>query len=265
MNELVVTDEKPKALMHAFEMEDMEEDAGLGASTDPNEALTPIVRLLQTLSPQVSEGDPKYIEGAKRGDIFLRDEEQPIIKGSVGFQFRLCLMWKGWVEWKPRDEGGGFVARYLNRPLEAIEKEPNHWYMPDGNELQDIMYHGGFIIMPDGGEVPYIIPMKGANHTVSKSWLYQIQAKRFSNGKQKPSWMYVYRIKTQERQNSKGKFHVYQVTTEGPMMAETEDEFRQLYARCKAFHEALKAGLVPPEVDHDDDIRVINPADDDIM
>lgn len=88
-----------------------EEDANLG-----HEEITimdkkiPYINLLQTNSPMVDEDDPTYIDGAKAGSIFITDSKT-IVNGEV--EIIPCGYKKHFVEWVPREQGGGLVGLHL--------------------------------------------------------------------------------------------------------------------------------------------------------
>ena len=95
------------------------EDAGAGLSTAAEDNLVPMMRILQTLSPQAKANNPDYIPGAKPGDIWLRNSDYPPISGAEGILFQPCYFSQDYVEWIPRSAGGGLVARHAALPTEA--------------------------------------------------------------------------------------------------------------------------------------------------
>lgn len=99
-------DEKNKALA-AY---DYGEYAGKGFENQSNDDIAmPFIGILQSLSPELTEGDPKYIPDARAGELIntVTGERFSADKGVVivPVTTRHC-----YVEWVPRDKGGGFVA-----------------------------------------------------------------------------------------------------------------------------------------------------------
>jgi len=69
----------------------------------------PLLRVLQSNSPQVKEIEDAYIEGAKAGMFYLNDHKIAV-KGPIEIipvGFKSC-----YVEWKPKSVGGGLVAHH---------------------------------------------------------------------------------------------------------------------------------------------------------
>jgi hypothetical protein len=95
---------------------------GEGVSTAAADNSVPFIAVLQGLSPQVNPRDDAYVEGAQAGDFWLKNSPVPIVKGMRGFRFQSCAFWQDVVEWVPRDDGGGIVARYEIKPMEDVKK-----------------------------------------------------------------------------------------------------------------------------------------------
>lgn len=216
------------------------EDAGKGISTAQEDNLVPLIYILQALSPQVNKRNPSYIEGAEAGSIWLRNSASPIVDGEQGILFQPCYFTKDWVEWVPRDAGGGYVARHREFPAGAKKsadpKNPNKvkYIMPNGNELIETRYHIGFAIT-DAGPLPYVIPMISSGHTVSRQWMFLMNAKHH-NGKKLPSWSCLYKLRTKERSNAAGTWFTWDVS-DGGWVSSPDD-----YARGKTLYEAFSSG-----------------------
>jgi hypothetical protein len=225
-----------------------EQDAGAGVSTKPEDTLVPIVRRLQSNSPQVNpQIKDKYIKGAVAGDIWLRDEQDPIIKGEDGFVFQPCGFYRDWVEWRPRKSGGGLAGRHDTLPPDAEEKvDPENgrmaYFRPNGNLVVDTRYHAGFIVI-NGDAFPYVIPMKSTDHTVSRQWTTAMGKRKLASGKIAPSWMYLYRFTTKSRTNAAGTWATWDIQEVGPITTEEE------YTRGKDLHISITSGAKRGELD----------------
>lgn len=199
-----------------FLVDKMDEHAGMGASTNAEDNLIPIITVIQKQSPQAEKRDPKYIEGAEAGCIWLRGAANPIVNGEEGFLFQHCCFEKDWVEWIPRSKGGGYVGRHKNRPVDAKQvaeadergEVRNRWIRDNGNEVIETRYHIGRVFNEDGTRSPYIIPFQSSGHTVSKTWMLEMNNKMTEKGSPAPTWAKVYRIRTKYRQNAAGAWFV---------------------------------------------------------
>ncbi len=219
----------------------MEADAGKGVSTKQEDNLVPLIYVLQSNSPQCSKRSPDYIEGAEAGDIWMRGSEPPIIKGEDGFIFQPCFFSKDWVEWIPRDAGGGYVGRHKDCPEEAVATpdpaNPNRirFIMPNGHELIETRYHVGYAFFADGRAVPYVIPFSSSGHTVSRAWMFLINAKQV-NGSTAFSGACRYRLTTKHRSNMHGDWFMFDVADAGWV------EDLGMYERGIALHSAFSEG-----------------------
>lgn len=222
----------------------MQGDAGAGTSQAADDNIVPLVYILQAQSPQVNKRGMEFIEGAEAGSIWLRNARDPIVAGDEGIVFQPCHFHKDWVEWVPRASGGGFVGRYDNRPADAVEKpDPENprrvrFVRPSGNECVRVRYHAGFVITPDGKALPYVIPMTGSGHTVSRQWSVMINANTFPNGAVHPAWAHYYRLKTKQRENAAGTWFTWDIQQYQDL---TKDD-AEAYARGKRLFDAFRSG-----------------------
>jgi len=66
----------------------------------------PFVRILGQLSPQVTDGDAKYIDGAKPGMIYNTVTSE-LFDGKKGIKVIPCYYKKDYPEWSDRGDGPG--------------------------------------------------------------------------------------------------------------------------------------------------------------
>lgn len=232
----------PPSGVPAFMADRIAQDAGKGVSTDQADNLIPLIYVLQALSPQCNKRAPEWVEGAEPGALYLRSSANPIVSGEEGLLFQPCAFSKDWVEWVPRDNGGGFVGRYKDCPAEAQRMEdPKNpakvkFVLPNGNEVIETRYHIGYALPPGGNPVPYVIPMASSGHTVSRQWMFMMSNKAMGSGIA-PSWACLYRLKTKERVNKKGdRWFAIDVHDAGWVQSEAE------YERGAKLHASVAAG-----------------------
>lgn len=235
-------------------MERMAADVGKGTSQDQSDNLVPLIYVLQALSPQVNERKPDYIKGAKSGDIWLRNANNPIVPGATGILFQPCYFFKDWVEWKPRDSGGGYIGRHESLPEDATQQaDPKNanrvrFIRPNGNEVIETRYHVGRVILGAGHALPYVIPMTSSGHTVSRQWMFMMNNVQIG-GKPAPSFGTLWRLKTKERSNASGTWFTWDispaeavpgisvVTPQGVFVASMDD-----YERGQRLFNSFEAG-----------------------
>lgn len=188
----------------------MSSDAGKGVSTEQADNLVPIITILQDLSPQTKKRDAKFIEGAEASMIWLKNAEDPFVLGEEGIIFQPCFFDKDFVEWVPRDSGGGFVGRHRSMPSDAKEfkdaKNPNKvfWARPNGNQIVETRYHVGFVHRGDQ-RMAYVIPLSSTGHTTSKQWMFMMNNVQLPSGDKAPSFAKLYRLRTKVKTNGVGQ------------------------------------------------------------
>lgn len=205
--------------------EKMKQDKGKGVSTDTADNLVPLIYVLQALSPQVNRRNPAFIEGAEPGAFWLRNAPIEIIPGDPeaedgGMIAQSCYYFHDWIEWKPRDSGGGFIARHA--PLTGDKKEecpvadavrtedPQNnkrvrFLRPNGNEVIHTRNHV-INVYTKQGVLPYIIPFSSTGHTTSRAWMQLMNTMSGGVG-----FAAKYKLTTRERTNPAGTWFAVDV------------------------------------------------------
>lgn len=241
----------------AFLQASAKADAGKGVSQAADDNIVPLVYILQTNSPQCNRRGPDYIEGAKDGDLWLRNSGIPPVDGDHGLLFQPCSFSKEWVIWSPRTKGGGIIDRFAERPTEAQEKEVQDeedptktrkkWMMPDGNEAIETRYHIGNVYIEElvegskdqyrltGLVMPFVIPFKSTGHTSSRQWMFLMNSKIIGDASA-PSWACLYRVKTKSRTNPSGTWNAIQIEDSGWVQSKED------YDRGARLHATMASG-----------------------
>lgn len=87
---------------------DMEE---FGANYSQSQMTTPFMNVVQSNSPQVTRGKPEYLPEAKAGMLY-NTVTKNLYDGEVGINLILSTFKESYIEWVPRNKGGGFVKEY---------------------------------------------------------------------------------------------------------------------------------------------------------
>ena len=190
----------------------LEADAGKGISSRPEDNIIPRIKVLQALSPECRVKGPDYIEGAEPGMFYLISAVNPLIKGDEGIDFVPVFREHKFVEWIPRERGGGMVAQHDDLPAGTIQ-EGFRTRMPNGNDIIETIYWVGFVVFSDKSFSPYVIPFSStalmfARSTMTetrqraKAWMYHYTKKTVEG----PLWSVVWRLTTKDRSNNKGSW-----------------------------------------------------------
>ncbi len=129
-------------------------DAGAGfEGTTGADLSVPFLSILQSNSPQVEE---KEIEGAESGMLF-NTVTRELANGNEGLIFLPCHKEMAFVEWVPRDKGGGFVALHdpngdiVKKAIDDNDGNRIGKLKTGDNDLIETHYVYG-LILAEGGE-----------------------------------------------------------------------------------------------------------------
>jgi hypothetical protein len=216
-----------------------EADAGAGFENADQESFAlPILTILQSLSPQLDEGDGAYIEGAKAGMIINT------ATGEVCKEIDVipCHFKRSYIHWAPRDSGGGYLGELEvsdPRVQEATRGEKGGALeFEDGTYLMDTRQHFVLVVAADGAYQPAVMSMSSTQIKKSKQWLTRMQNLKMqgANGLfTPPTFAKVYHFSTVQESNAQGRWHGWHI-------GEAADVTPELYEAAKAFKEQVAAG-----------------------
>lgn len=219
-----------------FLADQLEADAGMGLSKAADDNILPLMYVLQSNSPQVQRGNPAMIKGAKPGDLWIKGTSEAI-DGETGLVVQPCAFRKDWVEWVPRNAGGGYVGRHDSLPADAREKEDENGrkknVLPNNNEVNETRYH---YVLADSA--PIVIPFSSTGHTTSRDWMNKMNNLRLPNKKSAPAFAGLWRLTTAQRTNKAGSWYVIVATYEGWVGSVEE------YELGKTLFEQVESGAV---------------------
>jgi len=216
----------------------MKETAGQGISTKATDNLVPLIGVLQPLSPQALTKNQAYIKGAEAGDFYARALGTPVLSGGEGIWFQPCGMYSEWVEWVPRDQGGGFVGRHdyndgsppkgaKAKPRPEGSRKPQAYTMGK-NDLVDTRYVPGNLWL-EGQAYAFVIPFTSTGHAVARGWMTK-QSGEQENGSILASYNCLYKLTTRSTKNNLGEWYKIDVgapvrlfTPEGDINEEAEE------------------------------------------
>jgi hypothetical protein len=197
-----------------YDLEDM--DSGF-EETSASDFKLPWLRPLQKLSPEVDEDSPKHMEGAKAG-FFLNTATNELVDGRKGFRFVAVHRTHQYVEFVPRNQGGGFVAVFqpdapevaeaLGKAGKAFGKVP----FGDGNELAEtFLMYGLYEHSPDEWR-PVVLPFASSAIDAYKTIMTKLDMIRVpvpgrAEKVRLPMFATVLRIYTEFAENKKGAWY----------------------------------------------------------
>lgn len=169
----------------------------------------PFLQILQALSPQLQEND------SLRQGMILNTVTGEVWDGKKGIAFVPATTQHVYVEWKPRDAGGGFVGIHeVNSDLvnhaKAASSEYGKYSTPDGNELIETFYVYGIALDDDGNASVAVLAFSSTKIKKYKGWMTKAKTIQIPlpDGRRIPAPLFAhrYRLKTVSEKNNKGQF-----------------------------------------------------------
>ena len=233
---------KEGGAVQAFDPSMFEEDAGRGMENMGQEDLAlPFLKILSGNDPLLDTH-----ESARKGDIYNTVSGDVSI-GKTGIRVIPCAYQRRFIQWAPRGVGSGAPIAIFE-PTDSIPEterssEDNKEYVVDGDGsyIEETHQHFVVVLKEDGSSETALIAMKSTQLKKSRKWNSMIQSTTMvgKNGPfQAPRFSHVYLLKTIAEENSKGSWHGWEMSKEGPI------ESAALYAQAKAFAESILSGDV---------------------
>lgn len=241
------------------------EDAGAGMESMTKEDLAiPRLAILQDLSPQVKSRDPKYIEGAKPGDIMDTASGQ-LFDGAKGLDIILVSYRRTHIEWVPQDNGGGFVADHGPNPEVFAQRAKlvGKIYVTheEGNEILPTAEYFALILSPEGDASEALISMSKSAwnpasklNTMTRRYTIPVQINGATQRVNAPLFYRVYHFTTVPVDNKKGQSWMsWEIEPGSPVLElPNGDNLYRKARKFKADASANKVKVQQPQSDHTD-------------
>lgn len=223
-------------------------DAGAGFEEAGTESFAiPFLSILQSGSPQVKKSDGAYIKGAEEGMLF-NSVTNEVYSGEQGIEVIPCYYTQRFIEWKLREQGGGFVGEHLpNDPIvgQTTKDDKYRNITPAGNQLVDTRNHY-VLIRANGSLQPAIMSLSSSQLKKSKQLMSLLQGIKVKNPQTgmfeiAPMYSNIILVQTAAESNDKGSWFGYKFSIAGKVADEGE------YAEAKGFAHAIKSGMAKVE------------------
>jgi len=234
----------------ALAVHDYGEDAGAGfEQTSAADYAIPFLSVLQTNSPQVEKGSGAQIDGAEAGNLF-NTVSQECYDGDKGLVFIPCDTAHQYVEWKPRDSGGGFVGVFPpDSDMVTLAKEQSVSFgklkTDEGNDLIETFYMYG-LLLRDFDATDFEMVMIPFSSTKIKKYRQIMYRMRTLQGV--PLFANRLLITSVPEKNNKGSFWNFKIEPAGEDQASSllppmiGDEQNPLMVAAKAFRDQVRSG-----------------------
>tara|TARA_R110000796_G_scaffold74379_3_gene167388 strand:- start:6184 stop:6966 length:783 start_codon:yes stop_codon:yes gene_type:complete len=218
-NEKTEIAEKKETSISTFDDNLLSGGTGLEETTTEDFAI-PFIRVLQPMSPQLNKQHGKYVEGAGQGDLYNTVTGEAY-DGAKGISIVPCAYTKKFIEWVPREKGGGLVN--ANHDISILNSctrdgESRRYFTKEGNEIVETAQ---FFVLVVNGDVAQqaVIAFTSTQLGVARKWLTMLRMARVQNSKglsvEAPMFAYTYSLATTTQSNDKGSWNGYTISQEG--------------------------------------------------
>ena len=213
--------------------------AGRGLENVSNDDITiPRLAVIQAGSPQRKKKDEKYIEGAEEGHIFNTVTNK--LYDVEGITVIPCGYRKSYVEWVPRESGGGLVAIHDMKPEGTTVDPKSKKSFLGENQIVDTAEHFVLIKSDDSWEAA-ILTMTSSNLGVSRKWNTLLKMKKMNIKGQMvepPSFLYMFKLSTINAENDLGSWFKYKIEEIGQV------ESKNVFTQAEALSDSVSEGKV---------------------
>ena len=225
---------------------------GLEETTTEDFAI-PFIRVLQPMSPQLIKSNGSYVEGASAGDLYNTVTGETY-DGEKGINIVPCAYNKKFIEWIPREKGGGLVN--AGHDMSILSKckrddETRRYYTPEGNEIVETAQF--FVLITDPTPQQAVLAFTSTQLGVARKWLTMLRMARVQNSKgesvEAPMFAYTYNLASTTQSNDKGTWHGYSVN----QTSATDLDIAKI---AKEFMSAARSGDVQVKQEQAEDITL---------
>lgn len=233
-----------------------------------DDLMVPFLVILQKGNPQVEEGNAKQIPGAKASQImntvsnelFDAVQNPALPRGRTGVTVIPVHRVHNYLEWIPRDDGGGLQGVYDWQDPLVVEtkkkagKKFGKLKVNDNNDLVETFNVFCIQILPNGTRKRIVLGFSSSQIPAYKKWMTNAmeQTKTVADGSTapRPLWSHRYRVTTvftQKKGNSWFKFDVAfdGATAEDARYADDD----AVQKEAKEFRELLMSGAAQANFD----------------
>lgn len=225
-----------KEMLPAF-AEDMLSDANLGfENVTSRDVAIPYLKILQALSPEL------------RGATKVAGAEEGLVMNTVTSQFMRefrvvpCAFKKSYVEWTPREAGGGLVMEHADESIltKCKKNERSQDILPNGNLIVTTAYHY-VLLLSDAGFERAVMAMSSTQLKKSRRWLGQMMALQVKVGDKSftpPPFSHSYHVTTGMETKDTNSWYGWIIND--PKLVDD----KMIYETAKKFGQDVGQGLV---------------------
>jgi len=190
-----------------------------------NDIALPFLKVLGQLSPQVTQGDSKFLPDARPGMIYNTVTNQ-LYDGQKGIQVVPCYYKLQYIEWRDRgSERSNAPVNIYSSDSDIMSKttraDDNKDRLENGNYVEETASHFVLLVDQDLPQETALITMKSTQRKKSKKWnsmMMSVKAKKKDGSIYKPApFTQVYNVRTVLEKNSLGAWYGWDITHTSPV------------------------------------------------
>lgn len=259
---------EPKAVGDVIDFQTLLADSQEDKGFRREDVAVPFIKVLQSLSPELKKQNAKYVEGAEEGD-FYNTVTGRLYKGGKGIVVVPAAFLPSYIEWRPRDSGGGIVKDHGTDGsvlARCTRNEKKKLVTPEGNHLVQSGSYYIYVIDESHAPEQAVLNLYGSQLKKSKAWnalIAQLTVETPQGRIPAPFMYQSYKLITVPEQNDQGAWMGVKISYHMPTV---ELGGAELYNMAKKFRELVKTGKVKTEgMDEIPEAEVTTMEDDGIM
>lgn len=216
----------------------------------PEDVSIPFIIILQALSPQLR--GPDKLASAVEGDFFNTVSRQVIERPITVVP---CAFQHAWVEWVPREKGGGFVKQHLTDEIlkTCVRNDKNQDMLSNGNIITSTAYYYVLLLNDNSTWERAMLSFVSTQLKKARRWNAQMLALQLVDGDRRltpPMFSHSYTATSVPETNDRGSWAGWKI--ENPELLTD----RNIYTAARQFNREITAGLVKVTVPPEDDMHV---------
>lgn len=234
----------------------LEKFAGAGAENVTSQDVSlPFLKILTSNSPHVTQGDSKFIENARPGQV-INTVLNKLYNGKDGFKVVPCFYKFEYVEWADRGKADSLApvnsypatSDIMTKTKKGDDRKDR---LDNGNYIEPTHYH--YVLIVDENDQPAetaVIVMKATQAKKSKKWNSMMLSQRRKGAKgffQPPTWSQIYVLKTVLEKNNLGSWFGWEVEHDKDIPNNA------LMEAAQTFYETCKKGAAKVNLSSDND------------
>ncbi len=236
---------------------DPEQMAGAGFETaDQTAYIIPRLYMLQDLSPQTKPKSDAFVKGAKPGMMFNSVTKQLFDHLYVV----ACMYRRTFVEWKTRDDGGGFIYEHLAIDPAWTKQMKGPWLNEKTgtiiNDTRNFFVLNAPKVDSDGVPVEpnrIVLSLTASALKTAGEWMTQMSEKKGTRGDgtryTQAMFSSVFKLTSMERSNDDGFWYGWKIEDTGVELDNTDVVFKYGYDYWQQITEGLARAEAPAQDD----------------